>query len=87
MEFKNKFKWLGYEEVKETKTYIEAFKYPVSERKYMYDRIKINKKTLEVNKDSRSGQGNRGHRNLTYDEVMLVAMILKHYKEVQSNES
>jgi stress response protein SCP2 len=77
-ETKNKFHEIGYGYCKETKTCIE---FRTSE--YMpYHRIKISKKDFSITRDNRTGQGNRGHSNLTYKEFILIGELLKTYRRV-----
>jgi len=69
---KNEFKNIGYVFLKETKKYIEfrTSEYGVRER------LKINKYDYEITKDCTTSQGNRGHRNITYNELILINRII-----------
>lgn len=73
--FYNKFKELGYVEIKDTSKYVE-FK----TNKYCpYERIKISKQDFAITKDCQSGQGNRGWRTISYKEFNAIKALINYW--------
>lgn len=78
MEFiKAEFKKIGYKFCQETKTYIEF-----RTNEYgIWDRIKVSKKDYSITKDCTTGAGNRGRRNIEYNEFLLIIKLINLLKE------
>lgn len=73
--FYNKFRELGYVEVKETPKYVE-FK----TNKYSpHERIKISKEDFAITKDCKSSQGNRGWRTISYKEFNAITVLINYW--------
>lgn len=73
--FYNKFKELGYTEIKNTPKYVE-FK----TNKYSpYERLKISKEDFAITKDCKSGQGNRGWRAISYKEFNAITVLMNYW--------
>ncbi|MCQ2016788.1 hypothetical protein [Clostridium butyricum] len=73
---KEKFKSIGYKDIKETNTYIE-FKMINPKWNNVYERLKVFKDTKEVIRDNRTGQGNRGFSRLTHTEINILNYLFK----------
>lgn len=73
--FYNKFRELGYVEVKETPKYVEfkTNKYSPNER------IKISKEDFAITKDCKSSQGNRGWRTISYKEFNAITTLINYW--------
>lgn len=64
---------LGYIYIEEKDNYIE-FR---TKKNIPFERIKIMKKTLEVYRDCKTIQGNKGHRSISYNELKAINKIVE----------
>lgn len=73
--FYDKFRELGYAEIKETDKYVE-FK---TNKHSPFERIKVSKEDFSIIKDCKSSQGNKGWRALSHKEFNAITVLINHW--------